>query len=191
MVILGSVGWEAGLKSFCNIFFDKSCLKAKLHVVIACSEPHLSEVGNWKRAVLLSSHFLLLVVYYSILPSPFLLLPCRLWCPIRLDGVDGYNFSARDGPDGYHAEIDSRLHVEFCTSSFCNVVQPQSYRCCLQCSLTPAPTKLYWGQNKSSRFFFIWDPIFCHRGICSPRRWLRVGVGPIQVTHFISDLRPF
>ena len=141
---------------------------------------------------MLSSPFLLLVVYYIVYSHPLFCYSLAGY-GARFDLMELMDiiFSAQDGPDGYHAEIDSRLHVEFCTSSFCNVVQPQSYRCCLQCSLTPAPTKLYWGQNKSSQFFFIWDPIFCHRGICSPRRWLRVGVGPIQVTHFISDLRPF
>ena len=29
------------------------------------------------------------------------------------------------------------------------------------------------------------------QGVCSPRRWLHVGVGPIQIARFVSELRPF
>ena len=39
--------------------------------------------------------------------------------------------------------------------------------------------------------FFLWGPDFCQWGVCSPRRWLRVGVGPIQIARFVSELRPF
>ena len=39
--------------------------------------------------------------------------------------------------------------------------------------------------------FLIWDPDFCRRGVFSPRRWLRLGVGPIQIARFVSKLCPF
>ena len=39
--------------------------------------------------------------------------------------------------------------------------------------------------------FLIWDPDFCQRGVCSPRRWLRLGVGPVQIARFVAELRPF
>merc|ERR1712212_1116306 len=55
---------------------------------------------------------------------------------------------------------------------------------------------IFFGGPKISDFgpkirFLIWDPDFCQRGVCSPRRWLRLGVGPVQIARFVAELRPF
>ena len=38
--------------------------------------------------------------------------------------------------------------------------------------------------------FFVWDPVFCQRGVCNPRRWLRFGTFGSSLRLFVPELRP-
>ena len=39
--------------------------------------------------------------------------------------------------------------------------------------------------------FFVWDPVFCQRGVRNPRRWLRFGTNVSSLRLFVPELRPF
>ena len=55
-----------------------------------------------------------------------------------------------------------------------------------------------WLEYKSVCFFlarkirfFVWDPVFCQRGVRNPRRWLRFGTFGSSLRLFVPELRPF